>query len=107
MRTEAFPRMGRIIVAVILSILVALGGGLATAEASEGSYPPPPTEPPTTVVTPAPRPPAEVPPGDLARTGLDLRGPLALGALLVLVGGSAVWAEHWYRRRQEHPAAER
>jgi hypothetical protein len=38
---------------------------------------------------------------ELAVTGFDLRAALALGALLVLVGGGVLAADRWYQRRLE------
>jgi hypothetical protein len=95
----------RLIIAVFVVLILTIAGS-ASAQAGEQLYPPPPTPPPTEQVQ-SPRPPAEVPPGDLARTGLDLRAPLALGALLVVVGGAIVSADRWNRRRHEQPAQSR
>jgi hypothetical protein len=94
--------------------LLVLAGTVTNAQEGDELYPLP-GETPVTEVAPdvrerpvtdvAPdvqeRPETQVLPGDLAVTGFDISAPLALGALLLLVGGGILAADRWYKRRQE------
>jgi hypothetical protein len=92
-----------LVVAAIFAVLMAVSGAVAVAQ-EEQLYPLPEETPVTQVVADVAeaeaRPVTGVLPSDLARTGFDISAALALGALLVLVGGGIVAADRWYRQRQ-------
>jgi hypothetical protein len=87
-------------VVAIAGLILLMGGTFANAQQDPALYPPPEQVPVTDVITDVQeRPVTAVRADELAVTGFDLRAALALGALLVLVGGGVLAADRWYQRR--------
>jgi hypothetical protein len=107
MRVLPIRSSARLILIAGFAILLLLGAqALVSAQEADELYPLPDELPATEVLTDAvaavdaeERPVTEVLPADLAVTGFDIGAPLALGSLLVLLGGAILVADRWYRNR--------